>query len=78
MLHGGGDVLGEVAVVSEEVGGAGGEGGIEFGAHVVDIAGNGELDVVLLPVEGGMDIHIPLLMQKAVGGLYAVLCYHIM
>ena len=63
-------------MVSQEVGTGGGEGGIEFGAHVVDIAGNGEFDVVSLPVEGGVDVDVTLLVEEAVGGFYAVLGNH--
>ena len=29
-----------------------------------------------LSIEGRMDIDVPLLMQKAICGLYAVLAYH--
>ena len=49
---------------------------IEFLAHIVHIAANGQFDVILLPVEGRMDIDVPLLMQETIGGLYAVLTYH--
>ena len=58
-------------MVTEEISPAIGYGLIEFLAHIVHIAANGQLDVILLPVEGGMDIDVPLLMQKAIYGLYA-------
>ena len=49
---------------------------IEFLAHIVYIRTNRILDVVFLPVEGRMDIDVPLLMQKAICGLYAVTGNH--
>ena len=65
-----------VDYITEKVWSAIGYSLIEFLAHIVHITANGQLDVVLLPVEGRMDIDVPLLMQKAICGLYAVLGNH--
>lgn len=37
---------------------------------------HGQFYVILLPVEGRMDIDIPLLVQEAICGLYTVSVYH--
>ena len=53
-------------MVFQKVGLSVGYGLIEFLAHIVHIAANGQLDVVFLPVDGGMDIDALLLVQEAV------------
>ena len=53
-------------MVFQEVGLSVGYGLIEFLAHIVHIAANGQLDVVFLPVDGGMDIDALLLVQEAI------------
>ena len=63
-------------MISQEISPAVGYGFIEFLAHIVHITANGQLDVILLPVEGRMDIDVPFLMQEAICGLYAVLRNH--
>ena len=59
--------------VAEEVRAATREGVVEFAAHAVGIGGDGVLYVVPLPVEGGVDIDVTLLVEEgffAVGGAY--------
>ena len=63
-------------MISQEINSAVGYGLIEFLAHIVHIAANGQFDVILLSVKGRMDIDVPLLMQKAICGLYTVLGNH--
>ena len=70
------DVITKPLMVVQEVGLSVGYGLIEFFAHIVHIAANGQFYVILLPVEGRMDIDVPLLMQETIGGLYAVLRNH--
>ena len=64
-------------MVAEEVSLAATDGIIQFLAHVIGIVGNGQLNVILLPVERGMDLEPLLLMQETVGGLDTILCYHL-
>ena len=59
-------------VISQEVSPAFRYSIIEFLAHIIHIRADSIFDVILLPVEGRMDIDVPFLMQKAVCGLYAV------
>jgi hypothetical protein len=56
------NILSKPPVVSKEINPAIGYGLIEFLVHIVHVAVNGQLDVILLPVEGRMDIDVPLLM----------------
>ena len=49
-------------MVAEEVGPATTDSIIQLLAHVIGIVGNGQLYVILLPVERGMDIDPLLLM----------------
>ena len=63
-------------MISQEINSAVGYGLIEFLAHIVHIAANGQFYVILLLVKGRMDIDISLLMQKTICGLYAVFRNH--
>ena len=77
-------------MVAEKVSPSATDGIIQFLAHVVGIVRNGQLYVILLPVERGMrssfarlppkgrkNINALLLMQETVGGLDTILCYHL-
>ena len=48
----------------------------QFPTHVINERGDGILYVVTLPFHRGMDIHVTLLVQEAVGGLDAVSRHH--
>ena len=63
-------------MISQEISPAVRYGLIEFLAHIVHIAANGQFYIILLLVEGRMDIDVPLLVQKTICGLYAVLRNH--
>ena len=53
------------------------DGRVQFSTHVIGIRGDGDLYVILLPVERGVGIDALLLVQEAVGGLDAVFCNHV-
>ena len=76
-LHSLGDVLLKPFVVTKEVSPATTDGIIQFLAHVIGIVRNGQLYIILLPVERGMNIDALFLMQETIGGLDTILCYHL-
>ena len=61
-FHGAGDVLLEPLMVAQEVRPAVREDFQQFRVHVVDVLRDGIFDVVPLPVEGGVDVDVPLLV----------------
>lgn len=66
------EVVVEAGVVVEKVVAAGGEVGVEAGAHAVGIGRDGALYVVPLPIHGGVGVDALLLVEKAVGRVDAV------
>ena len=65
-----------IDVVSQEVSSATRNNIKQFLAHFICIRGNGNLNVIFLPVERSMNIDPLLLMQKTIGCLYTVFRYH--
>ena len=47
------------------------EEGVELGVHLGREVADDDLDIVSLPIEGGVDIDAVLLMEEAVGRLHS-------
>ena len=62
-------------MIPEEIRSVSSNNRIQLLVHAIHILGDGEFDVIFLPTECRMDIHVTFLMQEAVGGLDAVFSY---
>ena len=72
-----GYVVLEFFMVFEKLGMSLGKQRQEFGIDPVGIIAYYHLYIIPLPVKRGVLVHSEFLMQKCVGGLYAVLGYHL-